>query len=140
MVDANVLTAKLGELAERIARVRARCPPTAAALAADRDSLDLVSFNLMLAVQICLDIASHLIADEGWAPAASAAEAFRRLSEHGVLSAATAEQLGKAAGLRNVVAHGYSAVDPELIHRAATQGLSDLEQLSQEVSGWLAGR
>jgi hypothetical protein len=31
-------------------------------------------------------------------------------------------------------------VDPELIHRAATQGLSDREQLSQEVSGWLAGR
>jgi uncharacterized protein YutE (UPF0331/DUF86 family) len=31
--------------------------------------VDLVSFNLVLAVQSCSDIASHIIADEGW-PAA----------------------------------------------------------------------
>jgi uncharacterized protein YutE (UPF0331/DUF86 family) len=140
MVDASVLAAKLRDLAERIARVRSQCPPTAAALAADQNALDLVSFNLMLAVQICLDMASHLIGDEGWPPAATAAEAFRRLSEHGVLSRATAEVLGRAVGLRNVVAHGYAAVDPEQIFFAAGQGLGDLEQFSREVSSWVAER
>jgi uncharacterized protein YutE (UPF0331/DUF86 family) len=34
-------------------------------LASDRDALDLVAFNLMLAVQAACDPASHLIADEG---------------------------------------------------------------------------
>jgi uncharacterized protein YutE (UPF0331/DUF86 family) len=140
MVDLSVLTAKLRDLAERINKVRAHRPATAAALAADQDRLDLVSFNLMLAVQLCLDVASHFIGDEGWPPTVTAAEAFRRLSEHGVISSSTAELLGRAVGLRNVVAHGYSAVDPEQIFRAAGQGLGDLETFSREVSTWAAGR
>jgi uncharacterized protein YutE (UPF0331/DUF86 family) len=140
VVDINLVAAKLRELAERIARVRSHCPPEASNLADDPDALDLVSFNLMLAVQICLDLASHLISDEGWPPAATSAEAFLRLQEHGVLPKETAEVLGKATGLRNVVAHGYAAVDPGLIHRAATHGLADLERFASGVSAWVEGR
>ncbi len=140
MVDANLVTAKLRELAERIERVRSHCPPAAADLAADPDALDLVSFNLMLAVQSCLDLASHLISDEDWPPAGTAAEAFQRLAEHGVVSRKTAETLGKATGLRNVVAHGYAGVDVGLIHDAAVKGLADLEEVAREVSAWMEGR
>jgi len=140
VVDTNLVAVKLRELAERIARVRMHCPPEAAALAADQDALDLVSFNLMLAVQACLDLASHLISDEDWPPADTYAEAFQRLYEHGVLTRETADVLGSATGLRNVVAHVYSDVDPELIHRAAVHGLADLERFSREVSAWTEGR
>jgi uncharacterized protein YutE (UPF0331/DUF86 family) len=69
MVDRDLIAAKLAELADRVARVRTRCPPTVEELSEDRDALDVVSFNLMLAVQSCADIASHIIADEGWPPA-----------------------------------------------------------------------
>lgn len=106
MVDADVITAKLAELAERTTRAQLHCRPNAAELASDRDALDLVSFNLMLAVQSCLDIASHIIADEGWEPATTLAGSFIALSNHGVISPETAESLGRAAGLRNIIAHG----------------------------------
>jgi uncharacterized protein YutE (UPF0331/DUF86 family) len=69
VVDRDLLTAKLLELQDRTLRARSKCPETVDELRADRDALDLVSFNLMLAVQSCSDIASHIIADEGW-PAA----------------------------------------------------------------------
>src|ERR1700724_1165549 len=140
MVDADLAAAKLRELAERIARVRARVPSQASALVADRDPLELVAFNLMLAVQSCLDIASHLIADEGWPPAVTLGEAFERLGERGVLDRTTAEALRRATGLRNVVAHGYSAAAPELLRQAATAGLADLERFSQQVSAWVGTR
>lgn len=140
MVDINLVAAKLRELAERIARVRTHCPAEASDLEDNLDALDLVSFNLMLAVQTCLDLASHLISDEDWPPAATSAEAFQRLHEHGVLSRESAEILGKATGLRNVVAHGYAGVDPSLIHRAATHGLADLEKFASEVSAWVERR
>jgi hypothetical protein len=77
MVDLDLIAAKLAELADRVARVRKHRPASAEVLAADRDALDLVSFNLMLAVQSCLDVASHLIADEGWPPARDLAPAPR---------------------------------------------------------------
>jgi uncharacterized protein YutE (UPF0331/DUF86 family) len=137
VVDRDVVTAKLGELTDRIGRVRACCPPRAADLAASRDTCDLVAFNLMLAVQSCLDIASHVIADEGWRAATTLASAFVRLEEHGVLSKATSDALGKAAGLRNVVAHGYGGVDVDRLHRAATAGLADLEAFARETAAWL---
>jgi uncharacterized protein YutE (UPF0331/DUF86 family) len=43
-------------------------------------------------------------------------------------------------GLRNVVAHGYAGVRPEMIHAAATAGLADLEAFSREVAAWVQGR
>lgn len=140
MVNADLVAAKLRELYERIARVRARVPSQVSVLAADRDTLDLVAFNLMLAVQSCLDITSHLIADERWPPAATLGEAFERLYERGVLDRTTAEALRRATGLRNVVAHGYSAAAPDLLHLAATAGLADLEHFAQQVSAWVRTR
>jgi uncharacterized protein YutE (UPF0331/DUF86 family) len=140
MVDPNVVASKLRELDERIARVRAHLPAESSALAANRDALELVSFNLMLAVQACLDIASHLIADEAWPPASSLADAFQRLGEQGVVAPATAAALRRAAGLRNLIAHGYAEANPDLLYAAASSGLPDLQRFASEVSGWVRGR
>lgn len=140
MVDETVLAAKLAELADRIGRVRHHRPADTETLAADRDVFDLVSFNLMLAVQTCVDIAGHLIADEGWAPPKDLAESFQRLHEHGVVSRESSEALARAAGLRNVVAHVYARTDPALVFLGATSGLEDLERFSREVAFWVRQR
>ncbi len=135
MVDADLVAAKLSDLAERVARVR-RHAGDLATLSHDTDALDLVSFNLMLAVQICADIASHLIADEGWPAAKSLAQSFERLAEHGAIDEPTAEALGRAVGLRNVVAHGYSKVDVAAVHTASTAGLADLQAFARQIAAY----
>lgn len=140
MVEVNVFSEKLKQLSKRIAKARAHCPADPEALAADSDLLDLVAFNLFLAVQTCLDLATYLIADKNWAPAATAREVFERLQEHEVISQETAQSLRRAVGLRNVVAHGYGSVDPLQIHTAASTGLPDLERFAAELSAWLAVR
>lgn len=137
MVNKDLISAKLSELARRVQRVRSHVPSTASELADDPDALDIVAFNLMLAVQVCSDIASHLIADEGWPAAQTLGEGFARLQEHRVIDTEIAKQLKEAVGLRNVVAHGYAGIDVELCHRAATQGLADLESFAQQVGTWL---
>lgn len=139
MADRGVVAAKLAELALRVARVRAHARPSAEALGVDRDAQDLVAFNLMLAVQVCADTATHLIATEGWTLARSLREAFERLHEHHVIGAATAGALSRAVGLRNVVAHGYAGVDVAALHDAATSGLAHLDAFGAEVAAWLRG-
>jgi len=138
MVDANVLAEKLKLLSRRVEKVRVHCPADPRDLKPESDALDIVSFNLLLAVQTSVDLANHLISDESWAPAATAREAFERLEEHGVISRETARSLREAVGLRNIVAHVYDAVDPAQIHAAASTGLSDLERFAAELSAWLA--
>ena len=140
MVNRDRVAAKLAELSDRVARAKLHCPPSAAELTSNRDALDLVSFNLMLAVQACADIASHLIADEGWPAAQSLGEGFQRLSDRGVISPESATSLSRAVGLRNVVAHGYSGIDATLVHTAATQGVTDLDKFARELAQWLASR
>ncbi len=138
MVDRGRVAAKLAELADRVARVRSHAAPTADALAASRDTLDLVAFHLMLSVQAAADIASHLIADEGLPAASSLAESFQRMADRGVITPRSAAALARAVGLRNIVAHGYGAADPVLIQSASTTGLADLESFAREVAQWLA--
>jgi len=137
MVDVDVVLKKLGELADFVSRVRSHRPSDAETLANDRNVRDLVSYNLALAVQACLDIASHLIADEAWEPSTTAAESFQTLAQHGVISQELAAVLGQAAGLRNILIHGYSKAVPARIHAAATSGLGDLERFAQEISAWM---
>ncbi len=140
MVDRTRVAAKLADLAERISRVRKHAKASPAELAADRDAMDLVAFNLMLSVQAAADIASHLIADEGWPAATTLAQSFQRLADRAVVATGTADALARAVGLRNIVAHGYGGADPALVHAAATSGLADLESFAREVASWIAAR
>lgn len=138
MVDRDVLTAKLAELSLRASRVRGHCPATADELGSAADALDLVAFNLMLAVQCSVDVATHIIAEERWPTAPSLADAFDRLAEHGVITVSTRDSMRGAARVRNIVAHGYAGVDVPRLHDAATRGLAELERFGSEVAAWLA--
>ena len=140
VADQDRIRARLVDLADRIERVRGRCPPTLEALVADRNTFDIVSYNLMLAVQICVDIASHGIADEEWPAATSLAGSFNRLRDEGVISAGTAEALVQAVSLRNVIACDYANINPAMVHAAATRGIGDLEAFAREVAARVAQR
>ncbi len=138
MVVRDLISAKLAELAHRTGRARVHARPSASELQADEDALELVSFNLMLAVQVCADIAAHIVSDSGWVPPKNLAQGFERLAEHGVIHLEVARQLQKAVGLRNVVAHGYAGLDVGSVHRASTDGLQDLEAFAAQVAAWVS--
>ncbi len=140
MVRRDLVAAKLADLSDRVSRVQKHCANGADQLESDRDALDLVAFNLMLAVQICADIASHIISDEGWPAANSLSDGFVRLGEYGVVERSTAETLAKAVGLRNIVAHGYSGIDVQVVFDSATRGLDDLRSFARQVGMWLSAQ
>lgn len=137
MVNRDLLAAKLAELSVRVERVRKKVPSSSDALASDQDALDIVAFNLMQCVQICSDLSSHLIADEGWPLARTLGEGFSRLAEYGVISSGSAEAMRRACGLRNIVAHGYAGIDVPACYLAATAGIGDIERFAMEVSQWV---
>jgi uncharacterized protein YutE (UPF0331/DUF86 family) len=106
----------------------------------DRDALDLVAFNLMLAVQAACDLAAHLIADEGWTAPPTVAECFHELAIRQVITTATAAAMRRAVGFRNIVAHGYAGIDVAATHAASMVGLGDLDRFAREVATWLTSR
>lgn len=87
---------------------------------------DVAAFHLMLAIQECVDLAAHWVADAGWPPPDDAGSAFDVLADHRVIGRPTADALRAATGLRNRIAHGYSLLDHRRLHADAREGLPQL--------------
>jgi uncharacterized protein YutE (UPF0331/DUF86 family) len=88
----------------------------------DRSGRDLALFYLFLAIQECIDLAAHWVADEGWMPPDDAGSTFDVLADHRVIERSTAEALRGATGLRNRIAHGYAMVDYARVQVESRQG------------------
>ena len=87
---------------------------------------EIVTLNLFVALQECLSLASHWLADEGWEVPGTYAEVFRVLAERNVLDHDLAARMAGAAGLRNLIAHRYGAPDWTRIHDIASHHIEDL--------------
>lgn len=96
---------------------------------ADRDSQDIVCFNLVQAIQGCADLASHIVSDEGWGIPNSYHDEIDILSEHHVFTLPQSETYKKMFGFRNHIVPRYAKIDPVEVYRAMTERLNDLEEI-----------
>ena len=127
VVDRALLAAKIAAVSDATARVRVVLPSEADAFTADRTTREVVTLNLFVAIQACLDLAAHWLADMGWEMPGSYADVFAALAKHDVIAHELATRLAAAAAFRNLVAHQYGALDWRRVHAIAVSGLSDLE-------------
>ena len=108
-------------------RVAARLPAEASEMRPATDASDAVILHLWQAVQIVIDLAVSACLHWNLGAPASYADAFRRLSNAGIVEEPLAERLARAAGFRNVIAHAYDALDMTRVFGAARKGPADLE-------------
>lgn len=100
----------------------------------DPKTRDLSLFYLFLAIQECIDLAAHWVADEGWGEPDDAGSAFDILADRAAIDRQTATALRAAAGLRNRIAHGYALLDYERVHREAGAGLGPLRRFLADIA------
>ena len=96
--------------------------------------------TLQLAIQAALDVAFHLISEEGLGEPRSNSDAFAKLAEHGLLAATRATEMARMADFRNVVVHGYEVVDLRIVRDVVENHLGDLESYVADVDAWLSRR
>jgi uncharacterized protein YutE (UPF0331/DUF86 family) len=134
MVKPEVVRRKVAEALSRIARAELRLVQPVEVFLADQDAREIASFNLFLAIQDCIDLASHWMADADWGPADDAASAFDILADHREIDRNLAEDMRKAVGLRNLIAHGYSLVDHARIQQEYKNGVASLRRFLAAVA------
>ena len=133
-MDASVIAAKLESLRRCVARVEARCPSTAAALAKDVDAQDIVALNLSRAVQLCVDLALHRISTSGDAAPTTMGGAFDTLATNVILDSELAKRMKSAVGFRNLAVHQYEAMDWAIVHAICTRHLNDFRMFAQVIA------
>ncbi len=127
MVDKILLAKKLAAIRDATLRVRSVLPNEREAFEHDRTVREVVVLNLFVALQGCLDVASHWVSDEGWDVPSSYRELFELLSTHGVIEPTLAQRLVAASGFRNLIAHQYGALDWRRVFDIARDGTADLD-------------
>jgi len=91
-----------------------------------------------MAIEVCLDVATHIIADRGLRVPRTYAEAFEILSEAGLLDAALKDVMVRMSGFRNlIIVHEYARIDPGMVVRSLREHLMDLARFRTAVLGWI---
>lgn len=133
-MDRLIVGRKLDSLRRCLARIEAKRPSNVETLENDIDLQDVLVLNLSRAVQICVDLASHLLSDLDLPPPNTMGEAFDRLAQAGIIDAGLALQMKKAVGFRNIAVHAYDAINWQIVFAIATQGMQDLKRFAQVVA------
>jgi uncharacterized protein YutE (UPF0331/DUF86 family) len=85
-----------------------------------------IEHTLQLAVQAAMDVASHIVSDEGLGEPQTNRQLFDLLARAGWIDGALADQLSRMAGFRNILVHGYGDVDLTIVEHIVRDRLDDM--------------
>ena len=112
-MNSVVIASKLESLRRCLDRITSKKPKSLDQLLEDIDMQDILALNLERSIQLCVDIANHILSNLDDSPAMSMAESFERLSEKEIISIELAGNLRRAVGFRNLSVHAYDKIDWE---------------------------
>jgi uncharacterized protein YutE (UPF0331/DUF86 family) len=138
VIDPDVVARRLLALNESLKELERPEAKDASALAASSMLRAAVERWLQVAIEACIDVASHVIASEGWPPPSTGREAFMILSQHGRIPNGLAQHLGLAVGLRNLLVHDYARVELTVLSHTIRDDLPDLREFAKLAAGWIA--
>ena len=93
----------------------------------------IVERTLQMMIELCADIASHIISDNGLRTPETYADTFRVLAENGIITSEQLAVMEKMAKFRNIVVHQYEVIDAEIVILVLRRHLSDFNQFRDSV-------
>lgn len=130
MVNRSIISLKVSSIEEHLRRIKA-LPLTSLDLFKKETSIqDILLFNLTQAIQNCIDVAAHIVSDEGWGVPGTQSEMFDILAEQGVISRELAERLIAVVGFRNRVIHEYEKLNLDIVYKVWQERLKDIEEFA----------
>ncbi|MCC7240953.1 MAG: DUF86 domain-containing protein [Acidobacteria bacterium] len=93
----------------------------------------IVERTLHLAIETCMDVADHIVADRRLRVPETGAESFEILAEAGLVPPALGIALASMVGFRNILVHDYARLDPSIVVRVLRTDLGDVERFRDVV-------
>jgi len=93
----------------------------------DFTNVESAKYLLQVSIECCLDIAHHIVADEGYRTPADYYDTLVVLHENGILPKVFMPTLRQMVSFRNRVVHLYWDVDDVTVYRILQENLGDFE-------------
>ena len=133
MVDRDLILRKVADLETYLSQAAAYRDVDDTAYRGDWKVQRVVERTLHLIIEVCMDIADHVVADGRLRVPDTGADTFVILAEAGLLNGPLAERLARMVGFRNILVHDYAKVDPDIVLRVLRADLRDVEQFRDAV-------
>lgn len=133
MVDRELVLRKVAALEQYVAELDEFRHLTIDTYVAERKTQRIVERTLHLAIETCLDLAEHVIADRRLRVPASHAETFEILRDAGLIPTPLAASLVQMAKFRNILVHDYARIDAGRVVRILRDDLGDLVEFKRLV-------
>ena len=130
MVNRSIIFRKVSSIEEHLRRVKELPSISLDEFRKDTSAQDILLFNLTQAIQNCIDIAAHIVSDEGWGVPGTQSDMFEILAEKSVISEELAERLIAMVGFRNRVIHEYEKLNLDIVYNVWQERLRDVEEFA----------
>lgn len=133
MVNQSIIKAKINHIENNLQRLKEKQNITLEELKKNIDLQDIILHNLQLSIQGCIDIASHIISDQGWTVPDTLAGLFDILVKHKVISEELNGKLKKMVGFRNIIIHEYGTIDLSKVYAILIEDMKDIYSFLKQV-------
>ncbi len=133
MVDKLLLGRKLSDIEVYLKQLREYSKISLSRYSSDWKTQRVVERTLQMLIELCIDVANHLISDKGMRLPTSYADTFCVLKENKVITQSLFKKLEKMAKFRNIVVHQYEGIDNKIVISILKEHLKDFENFSKAI-------
>ena len=133
MVDKLLLGRKLAEMETYLSQINEFSMISASAYRKDWKTQRIVERTLQMLIELCIDIAGHVISDKDMRLPTGYADAFKVLMENKIISKKLFTTMEKMAKFRNLIVHQYEKIDSTIIVSILRKNLTDFEKYKKAI-------
>ena len=137
MVDRDLILRRLANLDTYLEQLALYRAIEVGAYVQDWKTQRVVERTLHLAIETCMDVADHIIADRRLRVPETGAESFEILADAALLPKDLGTSLGLMVGFRNILVHDYTRLDPAIVIRVLRTDLADVERFRDAVRAFV---
>jgi len=138
LVDKLLLGRKLAQIETYLRQIREYSKVSVTAYKGDWKIQRIVERTLQILIELCIDIANHLISDKGMRLPTGYADTFKVLEENRIISKNLFKTMENMAKFRNVVVHQYEKIEPSIVVSILHKNLDDFEKYKRAIIKYLS--
>ena len=137
MADRLLLEKILGDIRANVRELEKAKDITWEVYQGDVRTRRFVERTLHILIEACIDVAQHIISDEGFREPSTYRDAFVVLAEEKIISADQLPRLEQMAAFRNLIVHYYEKIDDAIVFGVSQRNLTDFLDYAESISVFL---
>lgn len=133
LVDKLLLGRKIADMEMYLGQIEEFSKATVSAYKKDWKTQRIVERTFQILIELCIDIANHIISDREMRVPTGYSDAFKVLMENRIIGSNLCAKMEKMAKFRNIIVHQYEKIDPAIVVSILHKNLKDFRKYNEAI-------